>query len=515
MFCSRRATLALAVVVTLSLAIAPRGGLYTPMSVVLAVVAMLLALAACLRPDRLWPVPAELGARVISYAAILLGAQAVFLAFVYTATDSLGKPVGPVKDGVALAVAVIVLALLVLLARRPPRPHNVFHALLVAAGLLLSGYGVLMAFYLFGDQRGARTPLLVAAALAGLLLNASWILDLGSAGPSRRWFWPRVLALFTAGALLRISPVLASPDPVIDVYAWLDQAPAKLLHGDNPYAADYVSPYGTERARQFDTFLEPDPRPAAYPPLPILVALPFKAAGLDVRYANVVCDLLAALVFLLLGCSTGNRWLGAVLSGIYLFLPRVPYLIEMAWYEPMLAALLGWGLFLVERRRRLGYLLLGLGLTGKQFGLPLLLPLAGSLRRRLLGLLLGIGLALLLFVPFVLWDPKAFLDIVLFKHLRRPPMADSITIHSGFLNLLGVDLPRPLLLAVAGLLLGWLTWKTPAQVTAGALWMATALLTFCLFHTQGYFNYFYLCQYLVLIALPGLVAASGAEVPGR
>jgi hypothetical protein len=372
-----------------------------------------------------------------------------------------------------------------------------------------------MACYLFGQRREERTPLLVGAALAGLLVNGSWVSDLGRVGERLRCFWPRVLVLFVAGALLRISPVLGSPDPVIDVYAWLDQAPAKLLHGDNPYSADYVSPYGTERARQFDTFFEPDPRPAAYPPLPILVALPFKATGLDVPYANVVCDLLAALVLLLLGWSNGNRWLGAVTAGIYLFLPRVPYLIEQAWYEPMLAALLGWGLFLVERRWRIGYLLLGLGLTGKQFGLPLLLPLIRCLRRRWVGLLLGIALALLLFVPFLVWDVKEFLYIVLLKHLGRPPMADSITVHSGFLNLLGVDLPRPLLLALAGLLVGWVTWKTPAKVTAGSLWMATALLTFCLFHTQGYFNYFYLCQYLILAALPSLAAESGGEVSAR
>jgi hypothetical protein len=45
--------------------------------------------------------------------------------------------------------------------------------------------------------------------------------------------------------------------------------------------------------------------------------------------------------------------------------------------------------------------------------------------------------------------------------------------------------------------------------------MATTLLTFCLFHTQGYFNYFYLCQYLILLAVPSLVAESAGEVSAR
>jgi hypothetical protein len=142
MFLSRRTALALAVVVTLSLAIAPRGGLYSPAAVLLAVAALPLALAACLLPDRRWQVPADLGARFINYATILLGAQAFFLAF-FRSPAPATEPVGLVKDEVALVVGLVVLALLVVLARRPPRPDNLFHALLVAAGVLLSGYGVL------------------------------------------------------------------------------------------------------------------------------------------------------------------------------------------------------------------------------------------------------------------------------------------------------------------------------------------------------------------------------------
>jgi hypothetical protein len=121
---SRRPTLALLVVVLLSVAITPRGGLYTLQSVVLAVTAMILALAACLLPDRRWQMPPEFGARIITYALILLGAQAFFLTFIHAREEgaeelAVSSP-GLIKDEVAALVLVCVLGLLVVLLGRGP-----------------------------------------------------------------------------------------------------------------------------------------------------------------------------------------------------------------------------------------------------------------------------------------------------------------------------------------------------------------------------------------------------------
>jgi hypothetical protein len=38
----------------------------------------------------------------------------------------------------------------------------------------------------------------------------------------------------------------------------------------------------------------------------------------------------------------------------------------------------------------------------------------------------------------------------------------------------------------------------------GGLWLGAALLLFCLFYVKGYFNYFYLCNYLFLLGLASL-----------
>jgi hypothetical protein len=322
--------------------------------------------------------------------------------------------------------------------------------------------------------------------------------------------------VFVAAGLLRVSAILASPDPVVDVWVALRDAPRHLLEGRNPYTASYPDPYDTERARSFG--VDAPPHNAAfpfYPPLPFLVALPFHAAGLDVRLANVAGDLLAGLVLFAAAWHHGRPRVGALVATVYLFLPRVPFLIEHAWYEPMLAALLGWGLLLAERGCRSGYLLLGLGLTGKQFGLPMVFPVAWSQRRHWPALLAGLALAALPVVPFLLWDPSAFLDVVLFRHLQRPAMLDSITVYTGFHELLGVTLPRPLLLGIALVLIAWLSGKTPERSTAAALWVGAVLLVFCLFHTQGYFNYFYLCQFLLLLGLANLASREPAPADGQ
>jgi len=180
-------------------------------------------------------------------------------------------------------------------------------------------------------------------------------------------------------------------------------------------------------------------------------------------------------------------------------------MMEQSWYEPMLAATLGGGLWLVERRYRFGNILLGLGLTGKQYGVVLLPPLVVALRKHWRALLLGIVLACLcVLLPFFLWDPHAFLDVVVFKQLQRPIRDDSLTLQSGAINLAGYQLSQGLLWGVALLLIGWISWRAREPGTGAALWLGTTLLAFCFCHSQGYFNYFYLCQYLWLLGIAGL-----------
>jgi hypothetical protein len=457
-------------------------GHYSLEALVLVLIGLVLALAACLRGDRLFAVrptlPSTILVRTLQFATLLFLARGIFG-----------------SDAVAIAVGLAITGGWVIV-QRGTRPGSAFTACAIAAAILLSGHAVLSSQVIYGPTAGGRAPFLLFAAGLGFVLNLCWVFDATGEGPTRT-FRARLFLLFAGGALLRIGAIQASPDPMIDVYTLLHEGPGFLLQGQNPYSAHYSSPYEGDLA---------DSQPAGYPPLPYLVALPFRMSGLDVRYANVVCDLAAALMLFFAARSRGSVVLGAVLSGLYLNLPRVPFMMEQAWYEPMLAACLGAGLLLAERGRSGGFLLLGLGLTGKQFGLPLLLPTLSAFRHRWWMAVYGVAAGALLVVPFLIWDAGAFLEIVLLKHLGRGAKLDSITLYAGVYWCSGetIVLPRWLLLAVMAGLVGWISWKTPPGRLEGALWIGATLFVFCFLHSQGYFNYYYLVCYLLLLGVAGL-----------
>jgi hypothetical protein len=231
-----------------------------------------------------------------------------------------------------------------------------------------------------------------------------------------------------------------------------------------------------------------------------------------VRLANAACDVVAVLALLGAAWHRGRFLTGAFLAATYLNFPRVPLQMELAWYEPMLAALLGCGLLLVGRGWRAGYFLLGLGLTGKQYGVVLLPPLAAALWRDWKALLLGVALAVaLVLVPFFLWDPQPFLDTVVVWHLKQSIRKDGVTIQAAALNMLGGPLPVPLLLVTAVALIGWVSWRTRGDRDAPAGPMGAALLLFCLFHSQAFLNYFYLCEYLFLWGMLKWAPTAGTD----
>jgi hypothetical protein len=314
-------------------------------------------------------------------------------------------------------------------------------------------------------------------------------------------------AIVVAALAVRWLVLVGSPEPVIDVYNLLRDGADYVIAGQNPYANDIVSPYGTPRAERFGVGEPADPRPAGYPPLPFLFSVPPRLLGADVRWANTGADLVAAGAIALVGWRRRRPAVALTAAWLYLNQPRAPFIIEQAWYEPMIAALLGLGLVFTEFRglwKWAGYALVGLGLTAKQFGLPLLLPMAAGHRRNWKLVALGVFAGVLVMLPWVVWSPSDFFDIVLWKHLDRPPQPHSITIASFLLNEFDVTVPRAAGWALAAGAIVLISIVTPRGSAATALGLGTALLAFSVFHTQGFPNYFYLVVYLWLL---GVVAA--------
>jgi hypothetical protein len=463
------------------------------------VAAWLIAVGACTLSHREWPVP-PLAARLI-FLVVPVWLVVQFGLAPFAAPT-------PVTRWENALVAVTALGVVAVTLRTREFTPSIQSSLTAAMALHLSSAGVYFAECMSPHRSEPAQYVMRRAAVAGLLAVLALMMLQVSSGvrtgvnyrtPKRLGLLIVVtMSLFVSGAVLRACAVIGVADPGIDVYTALREAPGHLLKGRNPYSEEYSWPYPWAR-EQYD-------RPPFYPPLPIILALPFRSAGLDVRFVNVICDLLAALALFGTGWSRGSPLIGALIAGAYLHFPRVPFMMEEAWNEPMLAAALGWGLLLAERGWRLGYFLIGLGLTGKQYGVALLPPLAMAWRRHWRPLLVGIVLAgAAVMLPFFLWDPKEFLDVVVVQHMRRPNR-DSINFQSAINDAYSIAMSREVLLGFAALVIAWITWRTSRGGTACALWMATALLTFCLCHSQAFFNYFYLCEYLFLLGIAALVA---------
>ena len=257
-------------------------------------------------------------------------------------------------------------------------------------------------------------------------------------------------------------------------------------------------------------------RPAGYPPHPFLIAAAFIAARLDVRCANVACDLVAAAAIFGVAWRRGRPMTGLMAASMWLNMPLTSVMIESAWYEPMIAALVGAGFFLIEGRgaaRWAGYVSLGLALTAKQYGVFVLPALAWPHRDQWRRLLVGLALGLAVMLPWLLWSPPDFMNIVLWKHLARPPQHErATTFAAAAYRATGMLPPREVMWAAAAVLIAFVSWRTP-RGAATALGMGTALFVFCLCHTQGFFNYFHLVQYLWLLGVVGMLKANSALPP--
>jgi glycosyl transferase family 87 len=371
---------------------------------------------------------------------------------------------------------------------------------MAAAALYLSGKAFLLTRHQSEASLVGLMILRLSAGAGFVLIGMFTIFDLIRPGRLTTGFRVRLFLLFAAGALLRVTAVVIWPEPSIDVFVWLREAPSVLLTGHNPYVPENMSQGAL----------------AVYPPLPIVLAAPFTALGLDVRYANVICDIAAAWLLYAMARRRGQPVLGALIAGTYLNLPSVPFMLKNAWFEPMLAVLLAGGIWLADRGNRLGNVLLGLGLTGKQFGLPLLFPLWRACRGRRKFLLAGVGLAItLVIIPFLLWSPASFLNAVLYQHLAIAPDFDSLTLRSAAHHLFGVTVPGWLAGGLAFLLIGCVAWRTPVKVGAAGLWMGTTLLIFALLYIKGYFNYFYLCSYLFMLGLTAIPPEGPPAAPNQ
>ncbi len=281
-------------------------------------------------------------------------------------------------------------------------------------------WGALLAqtWLLVHSAAGAPTIQVGIALVGALTLVQS--LDL------KRW---RVPAFAATALLFAVVASMASitRDPQIDVFTFQQTAANALEHGADPYAVRIHNLYTPTTQNYGPGVVDLQTNTLTYglpyPPFSLLLVLPAHAIGGDIRYADVAAIAIAAALIVL---SRPTRWTGLVASA-FLLTPEVFFLISSAWTEALMvftfsvvmSAALRW-------RAVLPYALLGAFFATKQssiLAVPLvwlLLDEPVCLRAYLAMMAKAAFVALLLTVPFFIWNPDGFWRSVVMWQFIQP-----------------------------------------------------------------------------------------------
>nr|MDQ2658860.1 hypothetical protein [Verrucomicrobiota bacterium] len=302
------------------------------------------------------------------------------------------------------------------------------------------------------------------------------------------------------------------------VHMFQARAADALWHGQNPYAVRYPNVYGHQTP-----FYGPgvvDPSGAwlnygfPYPPLSLLMSMVGFLAG-DVRIA----DALAATIVAALMFAARPGRISALAAALLILTPLSVLVIYVSWTETLLALSFSLVMFCACRRGKFDWFLpiaLGLFFATKQYAilsLPLLLLLVGQKNqvRELARLILIAGLVgAAITLPFLLWNPTAFIRAVVLFQMFQPFRPDAISYPALIYALNGHHDPSIWIsfaaLFAALLLALWRCPRTPAGYAAGVTFVN---LTFFIFNKQAFPNYYY----FVVVTACWALAATEATAP--
>jgi uncharacterized membrane protein len=331
--------------------------------------------------------------------------------------------------------------------------------------------------------------------------------------PGRRWRFPLLLALY---GCLGAWVLLTMPAPPIDVLLFQERASDLLVRGRNPYQAEYPNLYdgggpyygeGVLRNGAVQSF--------PYPPLSLLLVVPGRLAG-DVRWSHLAALVAAAALLAAAGRSLAPAERCRVELAVLAFLlqPGGLTVLQVGWTEPLVMAAVGLYAWAVAGGRRgAAGLSLGCVLAAKQYTAlwaPVLWACRCAGRRSALA---GVATALLLALPFLLWDPAALWRGVVRFHLEQPFRPDALSVPAAVWALTGTRLPAALGFAAAAGALWLVGRRAPRQLTYAARGGAAVFLSFFAFNTQAFLNYYWFSASLLavaLVTLPGGRASPAA-----
>jgi hypothetical protein len=339
------------------------------------------------------------------------------------------------------------------------------------------------------------------AQLGSLVLLASYLPGLfGSFREGGRLVRLRFIAFLLLTAIAGLDALRASPHPRIDVWAVQMDGAAALLHGSNPYTS--VAVHDTGPGTLVDAV------PYVYPPTQLYLTLLSRALG-DVRLTMLAAVLAAAVAMRLVAGDRRPAFAKDAPALFLLLTPKLPFVLEQSWVDPVQVMLLSTGLALATRARRdAAAVVLGLAVSSKQT-MFWMLPLAGFClrfdRRAWLLILLA---AVAPVVPFAFWNARALIHANFDVLNGLPLRSDALTINNWALRTWQLEIPGAVGFVLAAGAVAVACWKLRGPGPFG-LAAATTYLVFFAFNRWAFANYYFLVAGLAALAAAGDLGGEG------
>lgn len=333
------------------------------------------------------------------------------------------------------------------------------------------------------------------------------------------WAPPRsrgalVVALVAAHFLLGVWMLRHSPSPVIDVFVFQRDASIALGSGQGPYGMTFPDIYGNS------PFYGPGMSVNGrlqfgfpYPPLSLLLVAPAQWLAGDPRYAQLVAIELAAL---LMAFARPGR-AGALAAALFLTTPRILFVLEQAWTEPLIVLGVAATAFAALRFPRARPWTMGAFLALKQY-LVLALPAALLLERWplrgrpwLASWSRAAAVVAATLLPFVVWEPVGFFHSVVTLQLYQPFRREALSYLAWWAAQGGGQIGAWVSLIAAALAAALALWRAPRNAAGFAAGLALTLLAFFAFNKQAFCNYYFLVIGALCVALA--TGSAGSEEP--
>jgi hypothetical protein len=380
----------------------------------------------------------------------------------------------------------------------------------ISLNAVLAGGLLLQLMELFLHRPGSETALLrgvKASMFPHACLGAGALAAAVVAAGGARWrlaFW----AALGAQLLTAFWIIDATPGPHMDVW-WAQQGGLEALRsGASPFSSRFPDIY------QGGAWYPPWARDGAsivvgfpYPPLAMTAALPSFLLTGDLRWGNAVALVLAAA---LVAHLTRSR-AAAMAALLLVFSPRVFFVLESGWVEPVVILFFAAAVFCAVRRVEAMPLALGLAAASKQT-MPLILPLVPLLRAQLAALrgrpllLLSFAVPAVATILAVLPDVEGFVRSAFRFPAELPLRTDVLGYPAMLANELGVRssaAATALGFGAAAATIGAMLLAAPRTAAGFAGACAAVFLAFFAFNRYAAANYYF----FVIAALCCAVAA--------